>query len=86
MKSHPAVWRVLGTTAESDGDLLLEGVSPWAQKWERLGAHEVNLPNLAFPGQLYEREVYRINAKGRSIEFCAFEVSANVWQFWVPIS
>ncbi|MCZ8158614.1 MAG: hypothetical protein O9256_01820 [Rhizobiaceae bacterium] len=86
MKRHPAVWKELGTTSEFDSDLLLEAVSPWEQKWECLGLHQVNLPNLAFPGQLYERQVYRIHANGRPIEFCAFEVSANVWRFWVPLS
>jgi len=86
MKQHPAIWRELTTVTEGDPDFRLDGVCPWEHNWEDLGRQLVNLPNLSFPDQLYERHVYRIKAGEQQLELCAFEVSANVWRFWVPKS
>ena len=83
MKQHPAVWKELATVAEGDQTFRIDGICPWDHNWERLGLQLVNLPNLAFPDQLYERDVYRISNREQQIEFCAFEVSANAWRFWV---
>lgn len=84
MKQHTAIWRELATVADGDASFFIEGVCPWEHAWEELGLMLVNLPNLAFPDKLYEREVYRISAGEKILEFCAFEVSANAWRFWVP--
>ncbi len=86
MKKHPAVWKELTTVAEGDQAFRIDGICPWEHDWERLGLQLVNLPNLAFPDKLYERDVYRISLGEQQLEFCAFEVSANVWRLWVPQS
>jgi hypothetical protein len=82
MEKHFAVWRIVATASQFDDSFLLGGVCPWDHEWKSLGNQLVNLPNISFPDQLYEREIYRIQAGGLEVEFCAVEGPAYVWQFW----
>jgi hypothetical protein len=62
------------------------GVNPWNHSWTRLDKPSIKLPHPAYPHQIHEYCIFRIEAEGRQIEFAAGELSANVWGFYERIA
>lgn len=68
--------------AREGDETLIDGVSPWAHKWEIASNSAFATKHPSYPNRPYAVHCYEIVVDGKTIRFLAGKIEEGVWAFY----
>lgn len=78
MVSKTEFWKV----GREGDETLIDGVSPWAHKWEIASSSAFITKHPSYPNRPYAVHFYRIAVDGKTIGFLAGKIEEGLWAFY----